>query len=87
MLLNKITVFRIIIDNESSSRFYLKRSGNIVKDLDIECQLLLEEYMACGVGACMGCVVKVRTDDRKDFEYKRVCKEGPVFNANNIMLE
>ena len=39
----------------------------------------MEESMACGVGACIGCVVKT-TDG-----HKRVCKEGPVFNAKEII--
>lgn len=47
----------------------------------IPCQISLEEHMACGVGACSGCVVK------KDFEYKRVCKDGPVFDAREVIWE
>jgi dihydroorotate dehydrogenase electron transfer subunit len=40
----------------------------------------LEEFMACGIGACMGCVVKTVKG------YSRVCKEGPVFRINEIKL-
>ncbi|MCM8789478.1 MAG: hypothetical protein NC916_00445 [Candidatus Omnitrophica bacterium] len=46
--------------------------------------------MACGIGVCLGCAVKTKTEDRRqktDFEYKRVCKEGPVFDAQNIIWE
>ena len=39
----------------------------------------MEENMACGLGACLGCVVKTKTG------YKRVCKEGPVFNSEEIV--
>jgi dihydroorotate dehydrogenase electron transfer subunit len=39
----------------------------------------LEENMACGIGACMGCAVKTLKG------YKRVCKEGPVFNIKDIL--
>jgi len=39
----------------------------------------MEEHMACGVGACLGCVVKTRDG------YKRVCKEGPVFQSTEIL--
>ena len=49
----------------------------------IPCQVSLEEKMACGVGVCLGCPVKVRAASRKD-EYKMVCKDGPVFNAEDI---
>jgi dihydroorotate dehydrogenase electron transfer subunit len=41
-----------------------------------------EEYMGCGMGACLSCVVAVK--DKKDFEYKRVCTEGPVFNLDEV---
>jgi dihydroorotate dehydrogenase electron transfer subunit len=49
----------------------------------IPCQVSLEERMACGVGVCLGCPVKVRTKSRQ-VEYKMVCKDGPVFNAEDI---
>ncbi len=44
-----------------------------------------ESYMGCGFGVCLSCVIKVKTKD--DFEYKRVCKEGPVFDLNSIIFE
>lgn len=47
------------------------------------CQVLVEERMACGMGLCFGCVVK--TIDDKD-PYKRVCKEGPVFDLWQLSL-
>ena len=45
----------------------------------VSCYVSVEERMACGVGACMGCSVPV-----KEGGYKRVCKEGPVFDAREI---
>ena len=42
----------------------------------------LEEYMACSVGACYGCVVKVR--DGESFSNQRVCREGPVFDLRKV---
>jgi len=41
----------------------------------------LEENMACGIGSCMGCSVKAKDG------YRRVCKEGPVFRAEDIEWE
>lgn len=41
-------------------------------------QASLEKEMACGVGVCLGCVVKIKG------EYKRICKEGPVFEINDV---
>lgn len=49
---------------------------------DIPCQISLEERMACGIGACLGCNVKVNTPD--GFAYKRVCKDGPVFDCREV---
>ncbi|MDR1123439.1 MAG: dihydroorotate dehydrogenase electron transfer subunit [Elusimicrobiota bacterium] len=45
-------------------------------------QVSLEENMACGLGVCQGCAVEVKN---KDTKYKMVCKEGPVFNAEDIV--
>ncbi|HIC40921.1 MAG TPA: dihydroorotate dehydrogenase electron transfer subunit, partial [Piscirickettsiaceae bacterium] len=42
----------------------------------------LEEYMACAVGGCAGCVVEVQTDNGPAM--KRVCVDGPVFEANTV---
>lgn len=47
------------------------------------CQVLIEERMACGLGLCFGCVT--RTSDEKE-PFKRVCKEGPVFDLWEISL-
>lgn len=45
----------------------------------------VENYMACGMGLCYGCVIKVK--NKNNLEYKRVCKDGPVFNAKEIIWE
>lgn len=57
----------------------LKEVSNISKEYNILAQISLEEHMACGIGACLGCVVETRAG------YKRVCKEGPVFDAEKII--
>lgn len=48
-------------------------------------QLSLESQMACGVGACLGCAIKVKNGTKT--LYKRVCKDGPIFEANEIIWE
>jgi dihydroorotate dehydrogenase electron transfer subunit len=53
--------------------------SGIARKYKITAHLALEESMACGVGACLGCVIK--TVDG----YKRVCKEGPVFSSEDII--
>ncbi|MDD6401933.1 MAG: dihydroorotate dehydrogenase electron transfer subunit [Lachnospiraceae bacterium] len=51
----------------------------------IEAQLSLEERMACGVGACLACVCKSKeVDDHSKVNNKRVCKDGPVFYAEEV---
>lgn len=51
----------------------------------LPCQVSLEARMACGMGVCLGCVVKVRPSALSpDGEYRRVCVEGPVFAGEDI---
>ena len=56
----------------------LKQVARIARRARIPCQVLLEEYMACGIGTCMGCAVYTKSG------YKMVCKDGPVFDAEEI---
>jgi dihydroorotate dehydrogenase electron transfer subunit len=53
----------------------------IAKKFEVGCYVSLEERMACGIGACQGCVLPTRTG------YKRVCADGPVFNADDLEWE
>lgn len=53
----------------------------------IECYLSLEERMACGIGACLACVCKSMDVDHHTYvKNKRICQEGPVFEAGEIDL-
>lgn len=53
----------------------------------MEAQLSLEEKMACGIGACLACVCKsTSVDDHSHVNNKRVCKDGPVFDAQEVEL-
>lgn len=49
------------------------------RELDIPAQLSLEEFMACGIGGCAGCVVKTMENGQE--KYRRVCVDGPVFSS------
>ena len=51
---------------------------------NIPCQISLEERMGCGIGACLGCAVKVISGESP--RYGHVCKEGPVFFANEVEI-
>lgn len=47
------------------------------------CEVSLETPMACGIGICFTCVAKIGTQD--DWDYKRTCVEGPVFDASQVV--
>lgn len=51
---------------------------------DIDCQVSMETPMACGIGICFSCVAKVKQDDG-DWDYKRTCVEGPIFDAKQMV--
>ena len=51
---------------------------------NVPCEVSLETPMACGIGICFSCVAKVR-DQGNDWDYKRTCVEGPVFDATKIL--
>lgn len=56
----------------------LKAVAELAQQKNIDCQVSLEAWMACGLGACKGCAI----DTKKG--YKMVCEDGPVFNAEDI---
>lgn len=60
----------------------LRAVAAVAKEFNLPCQVSLEEYMACAVGGCAGCVVKVETEDGPAM--KRVCVDGPVFEAASV---
>lgn len=60
----------------------MEKMAEISKRYDLFCQLSLESHMPCGIGACMGCVVKC-----EDETYKRICCDGPVFDAKEVRFD
>ena len=60
-------------------RLMLKATAEIARENKVSSQLSLEEHMACGIGACSGCVVSTKSG------YKRVCKDGPVFSGEELI--
>ena len=58
----------------------LKACHDFAVEKDIPSQSSMEQMMACGVGACMGCAIEVVGPEK----YARVCKEGPVFDSRRI---
>jgi dihydroorotate dehydrogenase electron transfer subunit len=59
----------------------LKNTVTLCFERDLACHVSLERQMGCGVGVCMACVVKTNAG------YQRVCKDGPVFDAREIVWE
>lgn len=60
----------------------LKAVADLAKRYDLPCQVSLEEFMACAVGGCAGCTVRIETPDGPAM--KRVCVDGPVFDAATV---
>jgi dihydroorotate dehydrogenase electron transfer subunit len=60
----------------------LKAIKQVAKEFKTDCFLSLESIMPCGVGTCLGCVVKKEGEDR----FFRVCRDGPVLNAAEVEL-
>jgi dihydroorotate dehydrogenase electron transfer subunit len=63
----------------------LKAVAALAERYELPCQVSLEEFMACAVGGCAGCAVKVETPDGPAM--KRVCVDGPVFDATTVIWE
>lgn len=61
----------------------LKAVAELAARYDLPCQVSLEEFMACAVGGCAGCAVEIATPD--GIAMKRVCVDGPVFEANSVI--
>jgi dihydroorotate dehydrogenase electron transfer subunit len=61
----------------------LEAMAKVAAKHDVPCQVSLEEFMACAVGGCAGCTVKVATADGPAM--KRVCVDGPVFDSRAVV--
>lgn len=60
----------------------LAATARLAREYDLPCQVSLEEYMACAVGGCAGCAVELSTPEGPAM--KRVCVDGPVFDARAV---
>ena len=63
----------------------MKTASGIAQRHGLPCWLSLETPMACGIGACFSCVVRVRVSEN-EWDYRRVCVDGPVFRADQVLL-
>ena len=62
----------------------LKATAALAGAYEIPCQVSLEERMGCGIGACLVCACRT-TDSSGAEQYLHVCKNGPVFNAEEVV--
>lgn len=62
-------------------RKMLSKAASMAAKAGVECYISLEERMACGIGACLGCVTETAQG------YKRVCSDGPVFAAAEVVFD
>lgn len=67
-------------------RAMMKGVAKICKELDIPCQVSMEERMGCGIGACLVCSCKTKKKEQRN-EYTRVCKDGPVYWGSEVVWD
>ena len=75
----------------------MQEVARIAKAAGAHCQVSLENNMSCGIGVCMGCVQKIKgrssvganslPTHSEQWHYERVCTDGPVFNAEDIIWQ
>ena len=63
----------------------LKGVAAIAEKYGVRCELSLEQRMACGVGACLGCAAKIRRGGEE--KHLHVCKDGPVFDSKEVVFD
>ena len=65
----------------------LRALAEYAKDRGLEAQISLEERMACGIGACLGCICKTKEmNHHTHVNNARICKDGPVFDAKEVVF-
>lgn len=65
----------------------LRAIKQYAEERNIECYISLEERMACGIGACLGCVCQTKEKDHhSNVHNKRICKDGPVFLSTEVEI-
>lgn len=92
-VIDAIVANKLLEDNEIDMIFacgptpMLRGLKDFANKNGIKAQISLEERMACGVGACLSCVCKTKEKDHHTHVHNtRICKEGPVFYANEVEI-
>ena len=78
---------QLIEEYEIEKDALLKKIKKYAEEKEIKAYISLEEHMACGVGACLGCVVKTKEVDHHSHVHNaRICTDGPVFDAEEVEI-
>ena len=64
----------------------LAKVAEIAKGKNIDCQVSMERLMACGIGVCQSCAVECKIEGTSETVYKLCCKDGPVFDAREVIF-
>ena len=64
----------------------LARVAEIARDKVIDCQISMEQMMACGIGVCQSCAVLCRVTGSDETVYKLCCEDGPVFDSREVVF-
>jgi dihydroorotate dehydrogenase electron transfer subunit len=65
----------------------LAEVAKLADEHNIHCQVSMERMMACGIGVCQSCAVETRATSQTETVYKLCCKDGPVFDAKEVVFE
>jgi len=64
----------------------MKAVSKWAEEKGLDCQISMEQRMACGIGICLVCVCKIKAREKGiPFEHKRCCKDGPVFDSKEVI--
>jgi dihydroorotate dehydrogenase electron transfer subunit len=65
----------------------MKRVADITSARGLECQIAVERAMACGMGTCQSCVIKVKRANPggRDWVYRLACTDGPIFSGSDLL--
>ena len=64
----------------------LAKVADIARDKGIDCQVSMEQMMACGIGVCQSCAVQCRVSGSTETVYKLCCEDGPVFDSREVVF-
>lgn len=84
--LDKIDTGKDTIIYSCGPEAMLAKVAQTAKENNIDCQVSMERRMACGIGLCQSCAVECKTDEPGKTVYKLCCKDGPVFDSEEVIF-